>query len=178
MSRFMRCALFAAAALWSASGTVPATADAKPADTLGRFVGTWRSSATLVKSDYSSAGTAHGTTTCVWSMSKEFVICQQAVVVDGALSHDIAIYSYDPAAKHYTFHTVGVSNASDSTIEVTSKSVVYPSSFKDKGHTVTMRTVNEWRSPNRYDFRTEFSIDGGKHWTTMLSGFAYRIPTI
>jgi len=177
MTRFGRQPLCVALALWCASASTPSVADVKPVDALGRLVGTWKSAATFVKSDYSSTGPAHATTACAWSSSREFVICQQAVVFNGATSHDISIYSYDPVAKRYKFHNIGLSNASDSTIDVTQKTITYPSNFKDHGHTVTMRTVNIWTSPELYYFRTEFSIDGGKHWTTMLSGSAHRVAT-
>jgi hypothetical protein len=174
---YVALAVAIAVAVWCASASTPAVADVKPLDTLGRLVGTWKSTGTFVKSDYSSTGSAHATTVCEWSRSREFVICQQAVVFNGALSHDIAIYSYDPVAKRYNFHNIGLSNASDSTIDVTKKTITYPSSFKDHGHTVTMRTVNIWDSQELYDFRTEFSVDGGKHWTMMLSGSSHRVAS-
>jgi hypothetical protein len=145
---------------------------------LDRFVGTWTSSGTFSATPYSKAGTANGLTTCSWSLYRDFLICQQRVILNGAVQHDLAIYTYDPLKHAYKFYNIGRSQANETNISVTPTTIVYTDSFVDHGNAVTIHTLNVWNSSDRYDhytFRTEFSKNGGKTWTRMLSGTARRL---
>jgi hypothetical protein len=142
---------------------------------LDRLAGTWDSPGTFVDSAYSKAGTARATTTCAWSDDRFFLICQQSVVMNGKPAHDVAIYTYDPAAKTYRFYNVGVASSSGTPIGVTKDAITYSGSFTDGDKHVLTRTSNVWSSPQRYAWRSEYSLDGGTSWTLMASGIATRI---
>jgi hypothetical protein len=147
---------------------------AGPIDQLDRFAGTWQTQGTFVDTAYSKAATASGTTTCAWSMDRAFMICQQSVAVGGKSDHDVAIYSYDDATSAYRFYNVHAGSSTSATITIAGEMVTYPFSFTDKGKTVSIRTLNVWKNPNAYDWRSEFSTDDGKTWTLMASGTSTR----
>lgn len=170
MLPFMR--FFAAVPLMALA--LPAVAAADPLDSLDRFAGTWHSQGTFVDSPYGKAGTADATTTCAWSTSHTFMICQQSVTMSGATTADVAIYTYDADAKVYRFYNVQTNRAVPIVITVDDKSVTYPVSFKNNGRDVTIRTVNVWDSPSLYRWRTEYSNDNGATWVPMASGTSQR----
>lgn len=149
---------------------------AAPLDALDRFAGTWQSQGTFVDTPYSAAGTASGTTTCTWSSDHIFMICQQVAMLGGKRDDDVAIYSYDDASSAYRFYNVHASRVTSSVITVNGNTVAYPFTFDDKGKSVTIRTLNVWDNPNLYDWRTEYSADGGKTWTLMAKGTSRRVP--
>ena len=142
---------------------------------LDRLAGTWDAPGTFVDSAYSKAGTAHATTTCAWSDDRVFLICQQRVTTQAGTDDDVALYTYDPAGKAYRFYHVSRTATSGSTIAVTPNEIVYSGSFTDGGKQVTTRTLNVWQSPQRYSWRAEYSLDGGKTWVLMGSGSATRL---
>lgn len=54
--------------------------------------------------------------------------------------------------------------------------MIWNSSFDDKaGKHVTMRTVNTFPTPGVENWRTEYSLDEGKTWTTMANGVMRRV---
>lgn len=150
------------------------TAPADPLAALDRFVGTWQTTGTFVQTPYSKPNAVSSTTTCAWSADRVFLVCRQAVTLDGKTLSDLGIYTYDPQSAKYRFFSVRQDGGSNMTIAVDAASIEYDSSFDDNGTTVMNRTRNVWDAPDRYHFSTEYSTDGGKHWTTMLSGSAHR----
>jgi hypothetical protein len=102
------------------------------------------------------------------------VICQQRVVVNQVEQHDVAIYTYDSAAQTYRFDNIGMARVGTTAINVDANTITYPGSFADGTKTVTTRTTNVWDDPDHYRFSTEYSLDGGSQWTTMLTGTARR----
>jgi hypothetical protein len=142
-------------------------------EALGRFEGTWQSTATALATPYRKAASTSGDTTCAWSLSHEFLICQQAVTSDGQLTHDVAVYTYDPASAKYHFYAARVNGVSDVGIIVDTTGIEYTNTFVDGGKNVTVRTLNVWDDPDHYRFWTEYSSDG-IHWTKMLDGSAHR----
>ena len=81
--------------------------------------------------------------------------------MNGKPAHDVAIYTYDPAAKTYRFYNVGVASSSGTPIGVTKDAITYSGSFNDGDKHVLTRTLNLWSSPQRYAWRAEYSLDGG-----------------
>lgn len=161
--------------LMGATAPEPAATPDPALAQLDRLAGTWDSPGTFVNSAYSKAGIARATTTCGWSDDRIFLICQQSVVMNGKPGHDVAIYTYDPAAKTYRFYNIGVASSSGTPIGVTKDAITYSGSFNDGDKHVLTRTLNLWSSPQRYAWRAEYSLDGGTSWTLMGSGTATRI---
>lgn len=141
---------------------------------LGRFLGTWTNSGTLLDTPYSKAGSATGTTTCVWSEEQLFMICQQRISINGIVDRAISVYTYDASQGRYHFYHVGSSGGSGSPIAIDDKTVTYTDSFSDKGHQVTIRTLNVWESATLYRWRTEYSSNDGALWSLMASGTSQR----
>jgi hypothetical protein len=141
---------------------------------LGRFVGTWDGTGTFLDGPYSKAGSADAKTTCAWSNDRLFMICQQSVVMQGKPSSDVAVYAYDPGAKRYHFYNIGLTNANATKLSIEGNTVTYADSFQDGGKTIATRTLNVWRDPQHYQWRSEYSTDGGATWKLMGSGNATR----
>lgn len=152
----------------------PACSAAAPLDELNRFVGTWHSHGTFVDGPYSKAGTATATTTCAWSGDHMFMICQQNVLMNGAPDNDLGIYTYDQSAGAYHFYNVHASRTTTTDIKVDGNTITYPVTVTDKGTNVMIRTLNVWANPNLYNWRTEYSTDGGKTWKLMASGASQK----
>ena len=103
-------------------------------EALERFEGTWQSTATALATPYSKAGSTTGDTTCGWSTARDFLICQQAVTSDGALTHDVAVYTYDAAAEKYRFYAARITGVFDVAIAVdTATTITYTNTFQDGG---------------------------------------------
>ncbi|MGA8534500.1 MAG: DUF1579 family protein [Candidatus Tumulicola sp.] len=163
-----------AAAIWLAAGAATPPPAGGLAE-LNRLVGTWQSSGTFVDSAYGKAGSANATTTCAWSGDGLFLICQQRVVMNGKPDDGVAIYSYDASTQKYHFYNVGVARANGTEIAVSRNTITYSDSFVDAGKHASTRTLNVWDSPQRYHWRTEYSLDGGAHWNLIGSGTSTRI---
>lgn len=161
-----------AIALAMAGSAMPA--GAAPLDELDRFTGTWQSQGTFVNTPYSKAHSATGTTTCAWSDDHTFMICQQRVSDSGDLETDVAVYTYDDAAKVYRFSNIQRQHTTSLTITITGNTVTYPLTFVDNGKNVSIRTLNIWESPTLYRWRTEYSLDDGATWKLMASGTSQR----
>jgi hypothetical protein len=155
--------LFAAAPVRAATGV----------DALGRLEGSWDASATALVTPYSTAGSTTLVTTCGWSPTHEFLICQQAVSSEGQITHDVAIYTYDSAHVKYHFYAARVDGVSDVGITADPSGFTYTSSFADGVKNVSVRTLNVWDDADHYRFWTEYSTDG-THWEKMLTGSAHR----
>jgi hypothetical protein len=151
------------------------TIGAGPIDQLDRFTGTWQTQGTFLDTPYSKAGAASGSSTCAWSNDRDFVICQQVVTLNGQTDHDVTIYSFDATTQQYEFHNVHAANATTSAITIDGDTVTYPFSYKDGDTTVSIRTLNIWKNPSAYDWRTEYSTDNGATWTPMASGTSTKV---
>jgi hypothetical protein len=161
-------------ALVLTAATGPAVAGAAPLDELNRFAGTWQSQGTFVDTPYQKAGNATATTTCAWSIDGEFMICQQSANLNGTHDSALGIYSYDSTAQAYRFDNVHTARSTSTTVTVDGDTVTYPFTFSDNGKSVTIRTLNVWKSPTMYTWRTEYSTDGGATWSLMGSGVSQK----
>ncbi len=94
--------------------------------------------------------------------------------MNGANDDDLGIYTYDRAGGVYRFYNVHASRTTSMDITVNGNTIAYPYSFTDKGGNVTIRTLNVWANPSLYNWRTEYSTDGGKTWTLMASGASQK----
>ncbi|MBV9719408.1 MAG: hypothetical protein JOZ77_08810 [Candidatus Eremiobacteraeota bacterium] len=170
MKTFRRSILAAFVLVGASSGAVLAA----PLDALDRFAGTWQSEGTFLDTPYSDPGSTSATTVCAWSVDRTFMICQQRVLLNGKPDADVAVYTYDPTQSAYRFYNVRPAQSTSATITIDGNRIVYPFSFTDHGKNVTIRTLNVWENANTYKWRTEYSTDGGAHWTLMASGISRK----
>jgi hypothetical protein len=145
------------------------------AEALQPLEGNWESSATATNTAYSKAGSTTATTSCAWSVARDYLICQQNVTSAGQVTHDVAVYTYDAASAKYHFYAIRSNGISDVGIAVDTTGIMYTNAFTDAGKTVTVRTMNVWDDPDHYRFWTEYTSDG-VHWVRMLTGTAHRSP--
>jgi hypothetical protein len=167
---FISCIILAAATV----APLGARASAAPIDELQRFAGSWQSQGQFQATPYSKAGAANAKTTCAWSDDHLFMICQQQVTTASGPDDDVSVYSYDDKAGAYRFYNVHPGQVTSTTITVSGDTITYPFSFTENGTTVTIRTLNVWKSAGLYTWRTEYSTDGGNTWTLMASGTSQR----
>jgi hypothetical protein len=153
-----------------------APADApNPLSALTRFVGTWHSRGTFYATPFSRAGSVHGVTTCKWSDNRQYLICQQAFIARGQPDSDVAVYTWNPVTRSYMFYSIGRTRETGLTISVGPRSVTYLNTFTRGSTKVTFRTLNLFDAPNAYRFETQYSLDGGRSWHTMLRGVTHRV---
>ncbi len=162
-----------AAAAVCFAATTPSAAVAG-ADELDRFAGVWTSPGTLLATPYSKAGSATATTTCAWSAGRYFMICQQTIVSGSGSDHVLSVYTYDAAKHGYAFYHIGADGGGSSDIAIAGDTVIYSNTFTDRGNRVTIRTLNVWQNARRYNWRTEYTTDGGATWSPMASGSAAK----
>ena len=157
-------------------------ADPKPtADVLNRWVGgTWPLDGRMLDSDYSKAMTVTGVSNCAWSPDHIFVVCDQEVLVDGKSERNLGVYSFDPKTSAY--HYVELSpegrrpQLSDLIISPDGNRWEYRGTEDVNGKTVQFRSVNEYAGPDHITWWSEYSTDGGQHFTKMNSGTETRKP--
>lgn len=145
-----------------------------PLSALTRFAGTWQSRGTWYATPFSRPGSVHGVTTCAWSDNRQYLICQQAFVARGQSDSEIAVYTWNPLTRSYAFYSIGRSHEVGLTISVGPHTVTYLNTSA-RPRKVTFRTLNLFDSPNQYRFETQYSLDGGRSWHTMLRGVTHRV---
>jgi hypothetical protein len=150
----------------------PAGSDARAA-----YAGDWRGTGTFYATPYSTAGPSSGHTTCTWTVENTYLVCAQDFTGPQGAGHGLSIFTRSGSAYRFTgVDPDGKPRQID--LVVTDKGdVIWNSSFDDKsGKHVVMRTVNTFPSPGVEDWRTEYSLDGGKSWTRMADGVMHRVP--
>jgi hypothetical protein len=151
-------------------------ADAEPsADVLNRWVGgQWVGAGQFVDTDYSKANRASATITCVWSPDHFFVICDLDINFGGNPMHDLSIYTFDPKTSRFYFYGVslGTENPRSPALDIRENGErwTYSSTAEIKGKTVQFRTTNQFRDNDHVEWRSEYSVDGGKTWTRTGEG--------
>ena len=156
-------------------------ADKPAAEILGRWVGgTWPLEGKMLASDLSKPATLSGESRCAWSPDHIFVVCDQEVLVDGKSERNLGVYSFDPKTSAY--HYVELSpegrrpQLSDLIISPDGNRWEYRGTEEVNGKTVQFRSVNEYAGPDHITWWSEYSTDGGQHFTKMNSGTETRKP--
>jgi hypothetical protein len=157
-----------------ALAALPARADD---DARAKLLGTWQGTGTFYATLYSKAGPSSVKTTCQWQVDTTYLVCAQQFDGPDGPGNGLSIYTHGLTG--YGF--LGVDpNGKTRVVPVTvspSGEIIYTSTFDDgtNGH-VTVRTVNTFPSPDTEDWRTEYSLNGGKTWTKMADGVVHRLP--
>lgn len=157
--------------LAAAASALPIDEDVRTA-----YVGEWRGSGTFYATAYSTAGPSSGHTTCAWAEEKAYLVCAQDFTAAQGSGRALAIFTRKGNAYRFTgVDADGTPRTVD--LAVTGQGdVIWNSTFDDKsGKHVTMRTVNTFPTPGVENWRTEYSLDGGKTWTAMAAGVMRRV---
>ncbi|HKD13713.1 MAG TPA: hypothetical protein VKE71_04120 [Candidatus Angelobacter sp.] len=144
---------------------------------LGAFVGKWRSEATRLETAYSHADKISSNIDCRWSPQENFLICEQQISDSSGNHTQLSIYSYNSTEKNYTISSMAGPGKQpwNGTLVINGSIWTYPGGFEANGKKVTIRTTNDFSVPGTETFKSEFSEDGGVHWTVMLQGTAHKI---
>jgi len=159
--------------------TVPATTPDVAAATkkLGVFVGKWKSEGNFFETGYSHVGYVTSDINCRWSPQGNFLICEQQITDKEGQHTQLSIYSYNSKDRNYAISSMAGPGAQpwNGTVIINGNVWTYPGGFEAKGKKVEIRTINDFSTRGVEQFKSEFSDDGGAHWTTMLQGTAHRI---
>lgn len=141
---------------------------------LGVFVGKWKSEGAFADTPYSKAHKVTSDIDCRWSSLGDFLICEQRISEPSGQHVQLSIFSYNSEKGNYTISSMAGPGKQpwNGTVVIEGTLWTYPGSKDDK---VWFRTTNDFSLPDTELFKTEFSSDGGEHWTTMLQGTAKKI---
>jgi|SRR5215471_5985237 len=144
---------------------------------LGVFLGKWRSEGTRMETAFSHADKITSNIDCRWSPQEHFLICEQQITDSGGNHTQLSIYSYNSKEKNYTISSMAGPGKQpwNGTVVINGNVWTYPGGFEANGKKVEVRTTNDFSVPGTEIFKSEFSEDGGTHWTLMLQGTAHKI---
>lgn len=160
-------------------GAAQTTAPAEQAATkkLGVFVGKWQSEGTRLQTAFSQADKITSSLECRWSPQANFLVCEQLITDSTGRHTQLSIYSYNSKDKNYSITSMAGPGKQpwNGTVVINGSIWTYPGSFESNGKKVEVRTTNDFSVPGTETFKSEFSEDGGAHWTLMLQGTAHKI---
>lgn len=161
---------------WAALQTSTSDQQAATAK-LGVFVGRWQSEGTGFETEFSHADKYSSAIDCGWSPQRNFLICEQAISDSSGKHTQLSIFSYNSKDKNYTISSMAGPGKQPwiGTVIIEANIWTYPGGFEANGKKIQMRTTNDFSVPGTETFKTEFSKDGGAHWTVMLQGAAHKI---
>ncbi|MBV8490586.1 MAG: hypothetical protein JO199_08655 [Candidatus Eremiobacteraeota bacterium] len=162
----------AALAAFLVASLVPAAADT---DARAVYLGSWDGDSTFYATEMSKAGKGTGHIDCAWREGTTYLVCSQHFTGSLGSGSGLAVYTH-PSPDKYGF--LGVDpDGTTRTPSFTARndgSLVYESSFEQKGQKVVMQTVNEFPSPGVENWYVQYSLDGGKTWVRMGDGVSRR----
>lgn len=93
-----------------------------------------------------------------------------------AASTQLSIYSYNSKDKNYAISSMAGPGKQpwNGTVIINGNVWTYPGGFEANGKKVEVRTTNDFSVAGTETFKSEFSEDGGAHWTVMLQGVAHK----
>jgi len=143
---------------------------------LGVFVGKWQSEGTRLETAFSHADKIISSVDCRWSPQRNFLICEQSINDSGGKHMQLSIYSYNSKDKNYTISSMAGPGKQpwNGTVIINGNVWTYPGGFEANGKKVEVRTTNDFSVAGTETFKSEFSEDGGVHWTVMLQGAAHK----
>jgi hypothetical protein len=141
-----------------------------PTASLDQFAGRWELKGQSI--------TTKGTTSylmsedCEWSSRHAFMICEDNV--HGSKVTDVTLMWWNPADKLIHFTGLDLSAASyKGTIDIAGDTWTWGSGPGKR----QFRTLNHWTSPDRIEYTSQNSIDGGATWTTDGKGTETRVTS-
>ena len=160
-----------------ASTTLSAAVAGQELDKLGAFQGHWRTTGEIKETRYSKAKIkSQDEMTCGWTSNHGFMICDQLIHAGGLINNELSIYTYNPAEHCFAFFGVARNDqqARTTKLTITGNLWTYWDEEDDGGKHVSFRTTNRFVSPDRVEWRSEYSEDG-MHWVLMGEGADTRI---
>jgi len=159
-----------------ASQTAASTDEQAATNKLGVFIGKWQSEGTGLETAYSHADKIISSVDCRWSPLKDFLICEQSISDSSGKHVQLSIFSYNSKDNNYTINSMAGPGKQpwNGTFMINGNLWTYPGGFEEKGKKIEVRTTNDFSVPGTETFKSEFSADGGAHWTLMLQGTAHK----
>lgn len=153
--------------------SVALAAEPQGLDRLAAYAGEWDATMSHLDTPYSKTGDEHHRLFNDCWRSDTFYVCRQSV--DGK-SVALLVFTYDAAADRYASYPVvpGSDSAHAGVLLIHGQEWVFPWDATEQGKTTHFRVVNTWSTPDRIEFRQEYSADG-EHWTLMATGHETRI---
>lgn len=144
---------------------------------LGVFVGKWHSEGAFLDSPYSKAGKVTSNIDCAWSPQGNFLICEQLITDSSGQHTQLSVFSYNSKDGNYTISSMAGPGKEpwNGTLIINGNIWTYPGGYEANGKKVQIRTINDFSVPGVEGFKTEFSDDGGAHWTLTLQGTGHKI---
>ena len=137
---------------------------------LGFFAGKWRFEGEVKESPMGPAGKISSTDTCEWFEGGFALLCRSEGMNPMGPTNAIAISSYDPAQKMYTYYGVEANNPPFmATGQREGKVWRYRTESQMGDTTLRTRVTITETSPTSYTFEVESSTDGTT-WTRLVEG--------
>jgi hypothetical protein len=138
------------------------------------WAGHWQTQGESFDSAFSSAGRLSSDMTCAWSPNHGYMLCDQLIVAPDGKMNSLSVYTYSETEKAVKFYGLEKDGKPRSTA-VTLKDTLwtYTGSFDSNGKRIDIRTMNIFMSADKVLWHTEYSDDGGQHWTLMKIGRAH-----
>jgi len=154
----------------------PTSDDQAATSKLGVFVGKWQSEGTRLETAYSHADKITSSLDCRWSPQQNFLICEQAINDSTGKHTQLSIYSWNSKDKNYSITSLAGPGKQpwNGTVIINGNVWTYPGGFEANGKKIEVRTTNDFSVASTETFKTEYSEDGGAHWTLMLQGTAHK----
>jgi len=141
---------------------------------LSFFAGKWRFEGEAKESPMGPSGKISSTDTCEWFEGGFAMICRSEGMNPMGPTNALAISTYDPAQKAYTYYGVETGMPPFMAIGQRNGKVWTYHTEADMGDThVTTRVTITETSPTSYTFDMQSSTDG-KTWTPVVSGTATK----
>ena len=168
----LRSAQAAAPVAASAAGSVSST---KPAglDLLKPYAGHWKTEIRYLDTPYSKKGdTSYDLKNDCWR-SAGYYACDQFV---GGESKALLVFTWDPKRGYLSYPITPESGVTlhAGQLIVAGPVWTFPWQVAKDGKTTYFHVLNTWTTPDRIEFRQEYSADG-KQWTLMAEGHETRV---
>lgn len=144
---------------------------------LAAFLGKWQGEGEFFDTPYSKAAKVASSIDCYWSPQGDFLVCEQHITDPAGAHTQLSIYSYNAKDDNYTITSMAGPGKQpwNGTVIINGNIWTYPGGYEDDGKKIEIRTINDFSVPGVESFKTEFSDDGGAHWTLTLQGTAHKV---
>ena len=142
-------------------------------DVLWAYAGEWKTQTEHFDTAYSKAGSESATLRNECWKNGGYVVCNQYV---NGESKALLVFTWDAKSNAYDSYPIpaGGGEPGHGTLTIEGNVWTFPWQMTDAGVTTYFRVVNVFASPDRIEYRQEFSKDK-VHWIVMARGTEARI---